>query len=131
MRTHLVFQSAELMDVSDEDLDTIPVGRPVANLLAKGLSAHGFEPLDIFQEDWGWCITLKNAGFPLWVGCGHSGEHHDGHLCFIQPSKPYIRRWFRKISTIETVERLATALEAILTDHPSVNGLRWWDESEI
>jgi len=57
-------------------------------------------------------------------------EYADGHLCFIEPSRPYIRRWLKRVPTADAVERLATAIEVILRASGAVNDLRWWTEAE-
>lgn len=57
----------------------------------------------------------------IWIRCYFQKDFDDGLLCFVNPSKPQLRRWFRRISTEETVERLASALEDILSEHPKVH----------
>jgi hypothetical protein len=90
----------------------------------------GYEVLGTYAEDWGWCIDLQNEVFPLWIGCGNYEEFDDGFLCFIEPSRPFVRRWLTKISTTATVERLANALESALASHGKVRDLRWRDGAE-
>ena len=55
----------------------------------------------------------------------------DGFLCFIQPSKAFVRRWFRKINTTTRVGAVADALEAALRANPRIYNLRWWSEKEL
>jgi hypothetical protein len=129
MRTHLEFRSGDLLDEQNEDGE--PRGAKVARLLADHLPAHVFETARVHAEDWGWRIQLANEPFPLWVGCGHYEEYPDGHLCFIEPSKPYVRRWLKRIPTMDTVERLATAMERIVQDSGKAHDLRWWTEAEV
>jgi len=129
MRTHLEFRSTDLLDAHD-DAD-IPHGEAVAKLLGSGLSDRGFQTGATVPEDWGWCLKIRHDAFPLWIGCGFYPEYEDGLLCFIHPSKPYVRRWFKRISTAETVERLATALEDTLRESRKVHDLRWWTEAEV
>jgi hypothetical protein len=129
MRPHLEFRSGDLLDEQNEDGE--PRGAKVARLLADHLPAHGFETARVHAEDWGWRIQLANEPFPLWVGCGHYEEYPDGHLCFIEPSKTYVRRWLKRIPTMDTVERLATAMERIVQDSDKAHDLRWWTEAEV
>ncbi|WP_156351548.1 hypothetical protein [Sphingomonas sp. Leaf25] len=128
MRTNLEFRSSKLSDVPSAD--GVPVGEAVANLLKDELPKHGFAVSRILPEDWGWIIWIENPSFPLWVGCGFYGEWDDGMLLFIQPNRPYVRRWFRKLSVAETVERLAMALESIVRQSGKASEVRWWTESE-
>lgn len=127
MRTNLEFRSAALLaDPPEGD----PQGETIARFLAERLPAHGFEIEKVHAEDWGWRIQIHHEAFPLWIGCGFYPEHPDGVLCFIEPSKPFWRRWLRKTSTVETVERLANALERIVAASGLAQDLRWWSEEE-
>ena len=98
--------------------------------MVKALKAEGFKPDEPGPEDWGWCVTIENPEFSLWVGCGHYQEYEDGFLCFIEPSKPFVRRWFHRIPTEAVVGRVAIVLETALKSHPDVYGLRWWSDEE-
>lgn len=126
MRSHVEFRSAALIDPSPAT-----GGGMVAGILKDNLPLHGFEVVAVTQEDWGVHIALTNDAFALSIGCGHYAEYPDGHLCFIEPSKPVIRRWLRKISTVETVEKLAAALDDILAQRNGIDHLRWWTEAEV
>jgi len=127
MRTNLEFRSSALLADTPEDA---PQGETTARFLAERLPAHGFEIDKVHVEDWGWRIHIHHEAFPLWIGCGFYPEYPDGVLCFIEPAKPFLRRWFRKIPTLETVERLADALERIVADSGLAQDLRWWSEDE-
>ncbi|WP_156442842.1 MULTISPECIES: hypothetical protein [unclassified Sphingomonas] len=128
MRSHLEFRAASLVD--EELANDEPAGETAARFLAATLPEHGFPVLDVFEEDWGWCVRIANETFPLWVGCG-SYLDSSGHLWFIEPSRPYVRRWLRRISTTEVIERLASVLEEIVPSVPDGADLRWWTEAEI
>lgn len=127
MRTNLEFRSSTLLANPPEDA---PQGETAARFLAERLPAHGFEVEKVHAEDWGWRVQIHHEAFPLWVGCGFYPEFPDGVLCFIEPSRPFLRRWFRKIPTLKTVERLADALERIVADSGFAQDLRWWSEDE-
>ncbi|HSG34209.1 MAG TPA: hypothetical protein VLA37_06715 [Sphingomonadaceae bacterium] len=132
MRTHLEFRSEALREAFNRTDDPGEIGgRLVAELLSSRLPEHGFAVKRVVQEDWGWCIVLDNEAFSLWIGTGDYLEYSDGHLCFIEPSRPFVRRWFRQVSTAETVERLATAIEAIIRASGQASELRWWNETEV
>lgn len=129
MRTHLEFRSRDLLDPHDDG--DIPHGEAVAQLLVRELPQRGFQIGGMIPEDWGWCVKIRHDAFPLWIGCGFYPEYGDGLLCFIQPSKPHVRRWFKRISTTETVDRLATALEDVLRESRKVHDLRWLTDAEV
>ena len=126
MRTNLEFRSAELSGYGSGQ-DT-PRGEIVARLLARELPKQGFDVTDVSAEDWGWRVTVACDAFPLWVGCGGYEEWEDGHLCFIEPSKPYVRHWLKRVPTVEIIDRLATALEDVIRADGRARDLRWWTE---
>jgi hypothetical protein len=107
------------------------VTRPGRMLLAAELPGHGYEVERIVQDDWGRLVQIANPSFPLWIGCGRYEEYADGHLCFIEPSRPYVRRWLKLVSTLQIVERLASALEKIVHDSGQATDLRWWTDTEV
>ncbi len=128
MRSNLEFRSPALDDGQRQD--DLPRGEAVARLIAGKLPGFGFVATEVGDEDWGWYVNVANNDFRLWIGCGGYLEYDDGHLCFIEPKKQFVRRWFRKVSTVETVERLATALETILAQSGEASKLRWWTDAE-
>lgn len=128
MRTHLEFRSSELLD--DHTNRDLPQGKRVAELLRSMLPSAGLEVESVVPEDWGWCVKLRHHAFPLWIGCGFYPEYEDGFLCFIEPSKPFVRRWLKRIPTEQPVEELATAVELILQKTKGVHSLRWWTDAE-
>lgn len=129
MRTHLEFRSTELLD--DHDNLDLPQGNKVAELLRNMLPSAGFKVEGLIAEDWGWWVKLHHDAFPMWIGCGFNPEYEDGFLCFIEPSKPFVRRWLKRIPTEQPIERLATAVESILRETKRVHALRWWTEAEV
>ena len=132
MRTHVEFVSNEFPPCENEEEQINPgrYGKRLAEFLADGLASYGFKVVCIGAEDWGWMVELENEAFPLWIGCGNYEEFENGFLCFIEPSKPFVRKWFLKMETGPKVEQLATAIEAVLKGSGKVSQLRWWSESE-
>jgi hypothetical protein len=132
MRTHLEFRSAAFPPYPGEDEEVNPgrYGKRLAQFLHGALLKSGFQEADLSAEDWGWRISLKNDAFPLWIGCGNYDEYSDGFLCFIEPSRPFVRKWFKRLPTADTVGPLASALESALSARQDVRDLRWWTEAE-
>ena len=56
--------------------------------------------------------------------------YQDQLLCFIDPSTPVIRKWFKKIDTRQEVTRLAQALEKILASDPDIRDITWNEGDE-
>jgi hypothetical protein len=132
LKSHVEFRSDAFPPVAGEDEQVNPGrwGKSLAEYLRKELTAGGLTGGEPYAEDWGWGIPIDNADYPLWVGCGNYEEYSDGFLCFIEPSKPFVRRLFRKIETSSRVAQVASALEASLRAHPGVRDLRWWEGVE-
>jgi len=133
MRSQVEFVSTDFPPYPDEEHELNPgrYGIRLAELLAQELPAHGFPVESVTVEQWGVRVGLQNADYPLWVGCGNYEAHENGFLCFIEPAKPYVRKWFRKLPNAPTVERLATAIESILQGSGKVSQLRWWSGNEL
>lgn len=133
MQTHLEFRSSEFPAYPDEEKEINPgrFGKRLAEFLVAELPRTGFEIANVSAEDWGWRIDLEHDAFPLWIGCGNYQEYEDGFLCFIEPSTPYVRRFFTRIATTISVDRLATSLDTIVRDSGKAFQLRWWTEAEV
>jgi hypothetical protein len=132
MRTHVEFQSNDFPPEENEEEQIYPgrYGKRLADFLAEELPSRGFIVRCVGPEDWGWIVELENDSFPLWVGCGNYDEFENGFLCFIDPSKPFVRKWLSRIETQPTVERLASAIDSLLQGSGKVSQLRWWSENE-
>jgi hypothetical protein len=132
MRTHAEFTSTEFPAYPEEDKEINPgiFGKRLAEFLAEGLSKHGFKVLGIGAEDWGWMVEIENREFPFWIGCANYDGTENEFQCFIEPSKPFVRKWFSKIETGPTVEKLASALEAVLFQSGQVSNFRWLSDGE-
>ena len=116
------------MPGEDEQINPGRWGKRLADFLRSELSARGLPGGEPYAEDWGWAVPIENEEFPLWVGCGNLDGEERGFLCFIEPSRPTIRKLFRKIDTRERIEQVATALDQVLGSHPQVTNLQWTSE---
>ncbi|MEP7008506.1 MAG: hypothetical protein ABI810_21175 [Sphingomonas bacterium] len=132
MQTHLEFRSTAFPPYPGEEEEVNPgrYGKRLAEFLVEELPRHAFKVAHLNAEDWGWRINLLHDSFPLWIGCGNYEEHEDGFLCFIEPSRPFVRRWLKRVPTSETVERLANALEEIILRSQNARDLHWWTDGE-
>ena len=132
MRTHFEFRSSAFPAQPGEEEQINPGrwGKSLADFLRAELTARGLGGGEPYAEDWGWAVPIENPEYPLWVGCGNLDEEQDGFLCFIEPSKPTLRKLFRKIDVQDRVEVVAAALETALLARPDVKGLRWWSDQD-
>jgi hypothetical protein len=132
MRTHVEFRSSKFPAYEEEAEQVNPGrhGKRLAEYLRIQLLAQGVVTDEPYAEDWGWALPIKNERFTQWIGCGNYDEYPDGFLCFVEPSKPRIRKWFMSIDTTPETEKVANALDHVLSRDPGVYGLRWWSETE-
>ena len=132
MRTHVEFRSDAFPAQPGEEEQINPGrwGKALADYLRAALNSHGLLGGEPYAEDWGWAVPLDNDEFPLWIGCGNYEEYSDGFLCFIEPSRPFVRKLFRKIDTTARIEEVAAVVDRALSDHPGIHDLRWWSEAE-
>jgi hypothetical protein len=133
MRTHVEFRSDAFPAEAGENEAVNPGrwGKQLAVFLRSEFDRAGLKGGDVVAEDWGWVVPIENEAFSLWVGCGNYEEYPDGFLCFIEPSKPAVRRGlFSKVDTTARVAEIASALDRILTARSDIRDLRWWSESE-
>lgn len=105
-------------------------GKRLAEYVKEKLVAHGIETREIGMEDWGCLLEVKNESFALSVACGHQSGDDDEFLCFIEPSTPVIRKWFKKIDTTQDVGRLSATLEKIFRADPDIRELRCLSDDE-
>ena len=127
MKTQVEFRSDKFppYDGEEDGINPGVWGKKLAEYLRENLPHHGVNVTGIFAEDWGWIVELENDDFPLWIGCGHQNGDKDEFLCFIEPSKTHIRKWFRKIDTTAQVGRVSESLKAILESDPEIRDINW------
>jgi hypothetical protein len=133
VNTHVEFRSARFPPCEGEEDEINPGrwGKRLAEFLVAGLSSHGYKVEKPAAEDWGWIVWIENDSFPMWIGCGNYEEYPDGFLCFIEPHKKTIWRWFRRIDTTAAVTALQTAIHSLLSAEPSIHDIRWWTHEEF
>jgi len=100
--------------------------------LFEQLKNEGIQVNEPYNEDWGWAIPVSNDAFPLWIGCGHYEEYTDGFLCFIEPSKPDVRKFiFKKIPTEKKVATVQKTLNKVLAQNEEIHNIKWWTEYDF
>ena len=129
MKTVVEFRSDKFppFDGEEQQLNPGLWGRRLAEYLQARLHEQGCETDPIIAEDWGWMVPVRHEALPLWIGCGHQYGDEDQFLCFVEPAKPFIRRWFKKIDTQADVSRLVDALDSILQNDPDITDIGWVD----
>ncbi len=131
MLTHVEFRSDRFpaLEWEEEKVNPMVWGKRLADFLYEGLVARGIEIDRPFAEDWGWCLRVRHKPFRLWMGCANYGD--DGFLCFIEPHKARIWRFFRRIDTQNELQVLHEAVDGILVEGQGIRGKRWWTFEEF
>lgn len=101
-------------------------GKRLADFLREGLRKQGFETNEPIAEDWGWVVPVVNKSFPIRIGCGRYQAYADGFLCFIEPHKPFVWRFFRRVDARERIDALRKAIDHILTEAEGIRSKHWW-----
>ena len=133
MLSHVEFSSSAFPAYENEEEEVNPgrYGKRAAEYIANTLREKGEPVEDIFAEDWGWTVPINNPEFRLWIGVGNYEEYEDGFLCFIEPHTPYLRKWFRKITTEERIGNLRQTLDAVLQENGEIRNIKWWTHDEF
>jgi len=134
MKTHVEFRSDAFPPYPGEEDEINPGvwGRRLAEFVHDGLKAQDFDVIEPAAEDWGWMVEIRNDAFRLWVGCGNLDGEPDGLLLFIEPSTPFVRKFFViKIPTETEVSKVRAALEKILSTEDSITDVRWSTREEF
>jgi hypothetical protein len=132
MKTSLEFKSDQFPSYGDEtegvNWDAGIYGKRLADFLVKELAAKDIHFSSHYPEDWGWCLEVQHGGnFRMFIGCGSVTETENEFRCFVEPSTPQIKKWFKTIDFREPVEKLSEAIYAILAASPGIQNLLWLD----
>jgi hypothetical protein len=100
-------------------------GKRLAEYLVKHLAEKGIETDEMNAEDSGWYIPVRNEEFRMALFCGHQDGDDDEFICFTVPSKPVVRKLFKKIAATGQLTRLTEALDQILSSDPDVRDVVW------
>ena len=127
MKTQVEFRSDKFppYDGEEESINPGLWGKRLGEYLQQRLKERGITTRDLVSEDWGWMLPLENDSFDMWIGCSHQNGTEDEYLCFIEPSQPVIRKFFKKIDTTYAVKRVTDALNKILSSDLDIRDVRW------
>ena len=128
MKRTASFNSSQFPKYPKEDEETINPnrwGKRLAEWLRTELSKDNIESDDLFPEDWGWVISIKNDVFPLWIGCGIVDETEDEFIIFVEAEPGFLKQLFKKVDTKSRVEKINSALDKILKNNSEIKNLNW------
>ena len=132
MKTQVTFRSDKFppYDGEEERINPGLWGQRLAEYLVEHLAGTGVETEEPIPEDWGWYIPIRNERFRLAICCGHQDGEDDEFLCFTDPSRPVVRKLFKKIDATEELGRVVSELARIFSSDPDVRDVAW-TESDI
>jgi hypothetical protein len=127
METQVEFRSRKFPPYEGEQEQINPGlwGKRLAEYLVLKLSEKGIKTDEIIAEDWGWYIPIPNEGFRLAICCGHQNGDDDQFLCFIDPSTPVVKKFFKKIDATPQLICLTEAMRQILSSDPEITNVVW------
>ena len=131
MKTQVEFRSSKFppYDGEEEEINPGLWGKRLAEYLVQKLAELGVETEDIVAEAWGYYVPVRNEGFELALCCGHQNGDDDEFLCFTEPSKPIVKKLFKKVDATIQLSRLTEALENILSSDPDIREIVWTEPS--
>lgn len=135
MINHVIFTSrafrptpSELNEDHEDYINPGIFALELADFLADGLSKHGYPIRFRCQEDWGHWMEVEHSGdFKLALGCANV-EDDDGltdqhRIIILKPTKPIVRKLFRKIDVREPVGALLGTICEILERDSRISDL--------
>lgn len=127
MKTQVHFRSAKFPAYEGEEDGINPGvwGQRLVEYLAEQLSARGISSDAAIVEDWGWYLPVHNDAFRLALCCGHQDGEEDEFVVFTDPSKPFVRRGFKRVDATPQLTRLTDALHEILASDADITDLVW------
>jgi hypothetical protein len=127
MKTQVEFKSSKFPPYEGEEEEINPGlwGKRLAEYLVQKLADEGVETEGIIAEDWGYYVPVSNEGFKLALCCGHQNGDDDEFLCFTEPSKPIVKKLFKKVDATAQLSRLTGVLEKILSSDPDIKEIMW------
>jgi hypothetical protein len=99
MKTQVEFRSSKFPPYEGEQEQINPGlwGKRLAEYFVRKLSEQGIKTEEMIAEDWGWYIPVQNEGFRLAICCDHQGGDDDEFVCFIDPSTPVVKKFFKRL----------------------------------
>jgi hypothetical protein len=132
MKTQVEFRSAKFPPYEGEEEQINPGlwGKRLAEYFVQKLTERGFTTEGMIAEDWGWYIPIRNEGFRLALCCGHQDGDDDEFLCFTDPARPIVKKFFKKIDATPQLTRLTAGMQEILSSDPDIRDVVWTDVAD-
>lgn len=129
MKTLVEFKASKFPPYEGEEEEINPGiwGKRLAQYLTKHLAKHNIHISEIIAEDWGYYLPIQHERAKIALCCANQGGEREQFVCFIDPSKPKVRRFFGRIDLTPDYQRLYEALKSVLESDPDIRDLVWQD----
>jgi len=87
-----------------EEINPGRFGKRLAAFVAEALKRGDIDVVDIYPTDSCYELSIKQFEFDVYVQVGNFDGEQNEFLISIEPKKAYVRKWFKKILTIEAVK---------------------------
>ena len=125
MKTEFTIQSDLFPPYENESDEVNPGihGKRLVEYFEKQFKIHGIETEEFYPEDWGWELPIVNQEFDIYLCCQNLDDN--SYLCFLEPSKPQIRKWlFKKIDTRNNLNRISDIIQKIINDDSQIKEIK-------
>lgn len=95
-------------------------GKRLAEFLADRLAQRGIMTGSPIAEDWGWMIGITDTRH-VWIGCSNIDGEPGRFSIFIEPSRGYVHKWFKKISVRTITDSLKSKILDILQEENGIS----------
>ncbi|WP_435263302.1 hypothetical protein [Tenacibaculum sp. nBUS_03] len=106
MKTDIQIKTDLFPAYLDEENEINPgrFGKKLAEFIKKNLEENGVQVADLYPTDYAYEIRLDQFKFSVYISAGNIDGETDLFLVSLEPRKEFIRKFFKKIPTVETIE---------------------------
>ncbi|MFK7972518.1 MAG: hypothetical protein AB8F95_19260 [Bacteroidia bacterium] len=119
MNTEIAIKSDLFPSYPNEEDDINPgvFGKRLAEYVKQALEKNGVAVADLYTTDHSYELRLDQFDFTVYIQLRNEESEENRFILFIDPQKPFIRKFFKKIPTTETIKKVYdTILNAFQND---------------
>ena len=112
MNTEISIQSKLFPSYPNEEDDMNPgrFGKKLGEYIQHVLEKEHIQVADLYPTDYSYEIRIDQFEFSIYVQAGNVDGETEEFIVFVEPTKPFIRKWFKKIPTKERVQSIYNIL---------------------
>ncbi|MBB3696508.1 hypothetical protein KMW28_24235 [Flammeovirga yaeyamensis] len=125
MNTDILIKSKLFSAYPNEELDINPgrFGKKLGEFVSNALKENNIETADLYPTDYCYELRIDQYEFKVYILTGNIDGTDNEFLISIEPKKEYIRKWFRKISTVDIIMKIQKTINDACKDHPDIEVL--------